>query len=301
MATGTVSPWKRFINYILPHKRIIRDLFLAALLMQLFGLVVPIFIQNIIDRVIVHQNNSLLNLMIIGVPMITVFSQVTDYLSAYLSNHMTRKIDFAMMSEFCKHVFSLPVEFFAKRKTGDINARFQENETIRQFLTESSIGTVLNVIMVFIYLIVLFRMQCRLTFVLLGFIFPLVVITLLVTRKYKDYARKSFYAGAEAESILLESINGAESIKAMAIERGARRKWEKKYAYSLDINYKSQMFSALIEGISSFLKATASIVILYLGARMVAESAIDYRAADGFHGACRQCDDAVAWFGKRLG
>lgn len=270
--SGDLNPWKRFLGYILPHKRIIRDLFLAALLMQLFGLVTPIFIQNIIDRVIVHQNHSLLNLMIIGVFMITIFNQVTDFLSAYLSNHMTRKIDFIMMSEFCRHVFSLPVDFFAKRKTGDINARFQENETIRQFLTESSIGTVLNAIMVFIYIIVLFKYSVSLTFVLLGCILPLIIITLASTKKYKDYARKSFYADAEAESILLESINGAESIKAMSVERGMRRKWEQKYALSLDINFKSEMFTSIIDGISSFIKAATSLVILYLGARMVLDN-----------------------------
>jgi len=270
--SGDLSPWKRFLSYIVPHKRILRDLFLAALLMQLFGLVTPVFIQNLIDRVIVHQNYSLLNLMIIGVLMITIFNQITDFLSAYLSNHMTRKIDFIMMSEFCRHVFSLPVDFFAKRKTGDINARFQENETIRQFLTESSIGTVLNAIMVFVYIIVLFKYSVSLTFVLLGCILPLVIITLASTKKYKDYARRSFYAEAEAESILLESINGAESIKAMSVERGIRRKWEQKYAISLDINYKSEMFTSAIDAVSSFIKAATSLVILYLGARMVLEN-----------------------------
>ena len=268
---GVVSPWKRFISYVLPQKKIIRDLFVAALLLQLFGLVAPVLIQNILDRVVVHQNYSLLNLMIAGVFIVTIFSQVTDYLSAYLSNFMTRKMDFSMMSEFCRHVFSLPVDFFARRKTGDINARFQENETIRQFMTESSIGTVLNAIMVFVYIIVLFKYSVSLTFVLLACVVPLIVLTLLVTPKYKEYARKSFYAEAEAESLLLESLSGAESIKAMSVERGMRKKWEQKYAKSLDINFKSEMFTSLVDGISSFIKSATSIIILYLGARMVLE------------------------------
>jgi ATP-binding cassette subfamily B protein len=98
------SPWLRFINYLIPHKKLLKDLFLAALILQLFGLAPPIIIQNILDRVIVHQNTALLNLMILGMVIITVFSQLTELLSAYLSNFMIRKMDFSMMSHFYKHV-----------------------------------------------------------------------------------------------------------------------------------------------------------------------------------------------------
>ena len=120
--------------------------------------------QNILDRVIVHQNTHLLNMMILGLAASMIFAQLTAFLSTYLSNFMARKLDFAMISNFYKHVLSLPVDFFAKRKTGDILARFQENETIRSFMTESSISTILNAIMVSLYLVVLFKYSVNLTF-----------------------------------------------------------------------------------------------------------------------------------------
>ncbi len=78
-----------------------------------------------------------------------------------------------MMSQFFKHTFSLPVSFFAKRKTGDIFARFQENETIRSFLTSSTISTVLNVLMIFIYFIVLFLYNVKMTLLLILFVTPI--------------------------------------------------------------------------------------------------------------------------------
>ncbi len=265
----TSSPWNRFVGYIKPQKKILRDLFIAALVIQLLGLSGPIVIQNILDRVIVHQNFGLLSMMIIGLAIITLFSQLTEFLSTYLSNFMTRKMDFDMMTHFCMHVLSLPVDFFTKRKTGDIMARFQENETIREFMTESSIGTVLNAIMVILYFIVLFKYSVLLTFILLGFTVPLILLTIAITPKYKDYARKTFYAETEAESFLLETLNGAETIKAMAVERIVRRKWEKKYAASLDINFKSEMFTSTVGVISELLKAATSITILYIGAQLV--------------------------------
>ncbi len=266
---ATETPWSRFFGYIKPMKTIMRDLLLAALIMQLLGLASPIILQNILDRVIVHQNVHLLNMMIMGLVSAMLFSQLTEYVSAYLSNFMARKMDFAMISHFYQHVLSLPVDFFSRRKTGDIVARFQENETVRSFMTESSIGTILNTIMVSIYMIVLFKYSASLTFVLLAFLIPIILLTLAATPKYKDYARKSFYAEAEAESLLMESLSGAESIKAMAVERNMRIKWEQKYTSSLDIKFRTEMFTSAINGLSELLKGAATIAILWFGAHMV--------------------------------
>lgn len=263
------NPWLRFFSYLVPMKKILRDLFLAALVLQLLGLAGPIIMQNILDRVIVHQNTHLLNMMIMGLAAAMIFSQITEFLSAYLSNFLSRKMDFSMISHFYKHVFSLPVDFFAKRKTGDIVARFQENETIRSFMTDSSIGTVLNSIMVSVYLIVLFKYSVSLTFLLLAFMIPIILLTLAATPKYKDYARKSFYAEAESESLLMESLAGAESVKAMAIERNIRLKWEQKYTKALDIKFRTEMFTTGIGTLSDLLKAAATITILWVGAHMV--------------------------------
>ena len=95
-----------------------------------------------------------------------------------------------MMSQFFKHTLSLPYSFFAKRKTGDIFARFQENQTIRAFLTESTVTTVLNLLMIFIYFTVMFLYNVKLTLLLIAFVIPILALTVLVTPKIKAYARE---------------------------------------------------------------------------------------------------------------
>jgi ATP-binding cassette subfamily B protein len=150
------SPWLRFISYLAPYKRILAHLFLATFVIQLLGVVPPLIIQNILDGVVVHQNVGLLHLLILGLVISNVFTQLMVTIRAYLANFMVRNMDFAMMSHFFKHTLSLPLSFFAKRKTGDIFARFQENQTIRAFLTESTVTTALNLLMVFIYFSIMF-------------------------------------------------------------------------------------------------------------------------------------------------
>ncbi|MBN7795007.1 peptidase domain-containing ABC transporter [Parahaliea mediterranea] len=263
------SPWVRFVGYLKPYKKILANLFLATFVIQLLGVVPPIIIQNILDRVIVHQNVPLLNLLIAGLVITSLFSQLTAVLRSFLSAFMVRNMDFMMMSHFFKHAMSLPMSFFAKRKTGDIFARFQENLTIRAFLTESTISTILNLLMVFIYLTILFLYSVKLTLLLLAFVVPILVLTVAVTPRLKQYAREAFTASTEAEAALMETLGGVETIKGMGIERAMRLKWERKYAHSLGVQYRAQKFRIFVGLASQILNAATTVVILWVGANLV--------------------------------
>lgn len=267
--TAVRSPWIRFVSYLKPHKKILGYLLLATAVIQLLGVAPPVIIQNILDRVVVHQNVELLNMLMIGFVVVSFFSQLTILLRTFLMNFMVRKMDFAMMSHFFKHTLSLPLSFFAKRRTGDIIARFQENQTIRDFLTESTISTILNVLMVFIYFSVLFIYNVKMTLLLIACVIPFAVLTLLVTPKIKKYARQTFEASTDAESILMETMSGAESVKAMGVERAMRLKWEKKYAKSLNIQYNAERFDAIVSFVGQLLNSGTTIIILWVGANMV--------------------------------
>ncbi len=267
--TASRSPWVRFVGYLKPYKNILAYLFLATFVIQVLGLVPPIIIQNILDGVIVHQNVNLLHLLIGGLVISNVFTQLMSTVRSFLANFMVRNMDFAMMSQFFKHTMSLPYGFFATRKTGDVFARFQENQTIRAFLTESTVTTVLNLLMVFIYFTIMFLYNVKLTLLLIGFVIPIVVLTVLVTPKIKNYARESFSAGTEAKSFLMEALGAVETVKGMGMERPLRLKWEKKYASALEVQHRAQSFHVLVTLASQVLNAATTIGILWVGASLV--------------------------------
>ena len=263
------SPWVRFARYLLPYKKILLHLFLATFVIQMLGIVPPMIIQNILDGVVVHQNVSLLHLLIMGLIVSNLFTQLTATIRAALANFMVRKLDFTMMSQFFRHTLSLPYSFFAKRKTGDIFARFQENQTIRAFLTESTITTVLNLLMIFIYFTVLFLYNVRLTLLLIAFVIPMLALTVLVTPRVKRFAREVFSVTTEARSYLMEALGGAETVKGMGIERPVRLKWETKYAKALEVQYRAQSFNIGVGLAGQLLNAATTISILWVGADLV--------------------------------
>ncbi|MGF6722015.1 subfamily B ATP-binding cassette protein HlyB/CyaB [Paraburkholderia sp. GAS41] len=263
------SPWIRFVGYLTPYRKILAHLFLATFVIQVLGVIPPLIIQNILDGVIVHQNVSLLELLIVGLIVANVFSQLMSTVRAYLANFMVRNMDFAMMSQFFRHTMSLPFSFFASRKTGDIFARFQENQTIRAFLTESTVTTALNLLMVFIYFTIMFVYNVKMTLVLIGFVIPIIAVTAFATPKIKRYAREVFAASTDSKAFLMEALAGVETIKGMGMERPVRLRWEKKYAKALEVQYRAQAFNILVGLGSQLLNAATTIAILWVGANLV--------------------------------
>jgi subfamily B ATP-binding cassette protein HlyB/CyaB len=263
------SPWVRFARYLIPHRKVLLHLILATFVIQVLGIVPPMIIQNILDGVIVHQNVSLLHLLIAGLIISSLFTQVMATIRAALANYMVRKLDFTMMSQFFRHTLSLPYAFFAKRKTGDIFARFQENQTIRAFLTESTVTTVLNLLMIFIYFSVMFLYNVKLTLLLMGFVIPILALTVLVTPKIKSFAREVFSSSTDAKAYLMEALGGAETVKGMGIERPVRLKWEKKYAKALEVQFRAQSFNIWVGLAGQMLNSATSIAILWAGANLV--------------------------------
>jgi ATP-binding cassette subfamily B protein len=263
------SPWVRFVGYLTPYKRILVHLFLATFVIQLLGIVPPVIIQNVLDGVIVHHNVGLLHLLILGLIISSTFTLLMSTIRAFLANFMVRSMDFAMMSQFFRHTLSLPLAFFAKRKTGDVFARFQENQTIRAFLTESTVTTVLNLMMIFVYFTIMFLYSVKMTLLLIGFVVPIVALTVVVTPRAKRNAREVFAASTDAKAFLMEALGGAETIKGMGIERPVRLKWEKKYARALDVQYRAQSFTILVGLGGQLLSAATTIVILWVGANLV--------------------------------
>ncbi len=263
------SPWVRFAGYLKPYRRILAHLFLATFVIQVLGIVPPVIIQNVLDGVIVHQNVNLLHLLVVGLVVSSLFTQIITAIRAFLANFMMRNMDFAMMSQFLRHTLSLPLGFFASRKTGDIFARFQENQTIRAFLTESTVTTMLNLMMVFVYFTIMFLYNVKLTLLLLAFVVPIVALTVAATPRIKHYARESFAAATDAKSFLMEALGGAETVKGMGIERAVRLRWEKKYAKALEVQYRGQQFNIAVGLGSQLLNAATTIAILWVGTNLV--------------------------------
>jgi len=268
-AKEDVSSFKNFIQFVVPYKMILFEIFAASMLLNLFGLASPIFTQNIVDKVLTHNNVSMLNIMLIGMLIVLVFRILTTMVRQYLIIHTGMKIDLRMLVQFYKHMLALPLNYFKVRKIGDFIARFGENQKIRNFLTETALTIVLDAILIIVYLCLMFYYNAKLTILSLIFIPICLALTFIFTPILKKMNVDSFAAQADSESHLIESVNAIDTIKAMNTEYQTRWKWEDKFIKSLNIDFKLINTAMYFNSIGDFVTTLSSTFILWYGATIV--------------------------------
>ena len=268
------SSIKNFVQFVRPYKAILSEIFVASLLLNIFGLATPIFTQNIVDKILIHQNISLLNIMLLGMLIILIFRILTLIVRQYLIIHTSMKIDLRMLVVFYKHMLSLPLGYFKVRKIGDFITRFGENLKIRNFLTNTALTIVLDALMIVVYLSLMLYYNVQLTVIVFVIIPIFVLITLSFTPILKKFNIESFNARAEAESHLIESINAIDTVKAMNLEYQTRWQWENKFVKNLNIDFKLANTAMYFSSIGDFVATAGSTIILWYGAHKVIQNAM---------------------------
>ena len=263
------SSFKRFFPLMKPYTGILIEVLLASLVLSLFGLASPIFMQTIVDQVLVHHDADLLNLMLVGMIVVALFQMGTSTLRVYLVGYVSARLSIAMLSRFYRHLLALSMRFFALRRTGDLTTRFRENATIQRLLTGTTVSAVLDFVMLFVYLGLMFYYNAELTLVMLIFVPLSVGLTLIYTPILKSFSQRAFLARAEQSSVLIDSLHGIDVVKAEAVERATRWHWEGKFTKEIQIGFQRLKMQMLFGGIGRVINLLSSTVILWYGASLV--------------------------------
>ncbi|MGE5418322.1 MAG: peptidase domain-containing ABC transporter [Acidobacteriota bacterium] len=259
----------RFIPYLKPYRGILAEVFLASLVIQMFGLATPLFTQAIIDRVLVFKSVDVLNMLLIGMLIVTFFSLITNAIRQYLIANTARSMDISMVLDFYRHVLDLPLKFFTQRRVGDIISRVNENQKIREMLTTTSLSAVLDGMTLVVYLALMFVYSVKLAALATVFI-PFFALTVLVfTPVMKQNSRQAFQAEVEVQSHTVEAISAMSTVKALSVEKIVRWRLEDKLKNATKLQVNASMISLGANSVASLLQSLSSVLVLWLGARLV--------------------------------
>ncbi len=215
-----------FLAAINKYRHLLGEVLVASFFMQLFGLVSPLLFQVVIDKVLVHRSLSTLEVLIVALVAISLFESILSALRTYLFAHTTNRIDVELGARLFRHLLALPLAYFQARRVGDSVARVRELENIRNFLTSSALTLVIDLFFTFVFLAVMFLYSPLLTWIVIGG-FPFYIgISAGATPSFRRRLDEKFRRGAENQALLVESITGVETLKAMAVEPQIQRKWE---------------------------------------------------------------------------
>ncbi len=188
-----------FIPEIWRQRSLFRDVVIAALTLHLLALVLPIFFQLVIDRVLTHQSYSTLYVLAIGVSIAILFEAIFGFLRQYLLLYATNKIDLRLAARVFSHLVSLPVAFFERNLAGVLLQHMQQSRRIREFLTGRLFLTLLDASVLVVFLPVLFLYSAKLTLVLLAFCAAIACVIALLIAPFRARLNELYRAEAERQ------------------------------------------------------------------------------------------------------
>ncbi len=266
------TPFWQFFELVKPHGFVLLEVFIASLLIQIFGLITPLFTQLLLDRVVVQGSNLTLTAVGLGMLIFGLFRVAMTGLRQYLLDHTANKVNLALIVGFIRHTFRLPLSFFESRYVGDIMSRVQENQKIQRFLTGEALSILLDLLTVFVYVGLMFWYSWKMALLALVIVPPFVLLALIATPFLRHISREIFNAFAVENSYLIESLTGVRTVKSMAVEQTVRWRWEEHLLQSVKKMFSGQIISNRLQIFSSTLETVVTTGLLWFGAWLVIQN-----------------------------
>ncbi|HEY3432102.1 MAG TPA: peptidase domain-containing ABC transporter [Rhodocyclaceae bacterium] len=271
-----------FIPEILKQKKAFRDVAIAAMCMNFLALASPMFFQLVIDKVLVHQSASTLWVLGVGVIVAIVFDSVFSYVRQLLLLAATNKIDMQLTRRTFSHLLSLPIDYFETTTAGVITSHMRQLEGIRGFLTGRMLFSVLDATALLIFIPLLFTYSVKLAMIVLAFTMMIGGIIAALLPAYKKRLDKLYAAEGKRQALLVETIHGMRTVKALAIEPMQRRLWDQLSAESISTHFSVAQFGLTGGTVTDFLGKLLPIVIIIVGTQSVFDNTMTAGVLIGF-------------------
>lgn len=264
----------RFWNLIKPHKNILLQALLGAIIYTILGLSTSVFVQKLVDFVLVDGNHNLLNLMGVAMIFVLIIQIFIGTAKTIFTLKTGQMIDAQLILGYYKHLLKLPQQFFDTMRVGEIISRINDAVKIRTFLNDVSVNFLVNVFIVFFSFVMMFSYYWKLAFIMLTVI-PLYSLIYYVTDKLNKKAQRQLMEeSADLESQLVESLTAVGTIKRFGLEDHTNEKTEVRFVKLLQTGFRSNLNYVFSGTSSEFISRLLTIVLLWVGAGYVMESKI---------------------------
>ena len=260
---------KWFLPEMFRQRTAFIDVAVAALFIHLIALVVPLYFQIVIDKVLVNYAVQTLHVLTVGIVVALIFDALLNYLRSYLLLHATSKIDIRVATRTFGHLLRLPIDFFEHSTAGVLTKHMQQTSQIREFLTGSLFRTLLDSTALFIFLPLLFFYSVPLTCVVLGFSLALAINIGVLLGPYRRRLEALYHAEGERQSMLVETIHGIQTVKALSMEPVQRKNWDQSSAQAVAMHFRVGKISIAASTISKLLERLLTVVVVFYGASLV--------------------------------
>ncbi len=272
-----------FVPELLRERRLFADVALAAVVLYGLGFVLPIFFQLVIDKVLVHESFTTLYVLAVGVGVALLFDATFTFLRRYLLLYATNKVDIRVAVKTFGHLVGLPISFFEHITAGVLVKHMQQASRVREFLTGRLFLASLDAVSLMVIVPVLALYSIKLTLVVLAFTGLIVIVISVLVGPFRRRLLDLYRAEAERQALLVETVHGMRTVKALAMEPLQSRSWNDRSAEAVSTRFGVEKISAAAQSLTGLLEKLISVAIIGLGAMDVFSGAMTVGALVAFN------------------
>lgn len=267
-----------FVPEVLRQRRAFADVALCVLMLHLLGLALPVFFQIVIDKVVTHQATGTLVTLSVGVGGAILFEALLTWLRSLILTHSTAKIDIRTTTTVFHHLLSLPVSYFERIPAGVLVNHVQQDRNIRDFLTGRLFGGLLDATALLIFIPVLFVYSVPLGALVVGFALLTATMVGLLVPLFRRRLEALYRAEADRQALLVETIHGIGTIKALALEPTQRRLWDSRSADTVERHIGVGLLAGGTRAVSGLLDKLSTVLLIALGVGFVFDGSLSVGA-----------------------
>ncbi|HEX4421392.1 MAG TPA: peptidase domain-containing ABC transporter [Kofleriaceae bacterium] len=263
-----------YLGQLAGQRHVLRRIVVTSILLRVFALALPVVTALIVDRVVPHDDHSLLVAIAIGLGGLLVFLMVTTLVRSHLLLQLRTNLDVRLTLDFVDYLSRLPYNFFQRRSAGDLMMRVNSNATMRELLTSSSLSALLDGTLVVGYAVLVLVIAPVIGAIVLGLGVLQIAVLYIARREYRGLMSRSLDAQARSQSYLIEMLHGIATLKAAAAEARAVERWSNLYVDELNVALDRGRLTARVDAIGSVLTTGSPLLVLMIGALQVMTGAI---------------------------
>ncbi|HFK0959788.1 peptide cleavage/export ABC transporter [Streptococcus pyogenes] len=258
-----------FLPLIFKQRSLIFYIILASLLVTLINIVGSYYLQGILDDYIPNQLKSTLGIISIGLIITYILQQMMSFSRDYLLTVLSQRLSIDVILSYIRHIFELPMSFFATRRTGEIISRFTDANAIIDALASTILSLFLDVSILTIVGTVLLVQNTNLFLLSLVSVPLYIVIIFIFMHPFEKMNNDVMQSNSMVSSAIIEDINGIETIKSLTSEENRYQKIDSEFVDYLDKSFKLSKYSILQSSLKQGAQLILNVIVLWFGAKLV--------------------------------
>jgi ATP-binding cassette subfamily C protein LapB len=270
---GQTAPGGWFWPLVEQNRGIFAMALLGAIFINLFGLASPLFIMNVYDRVIPNSAIETGWALGIGALVVFVFDFIMRTLRAYLIDLSGRRIDVIATRRIYDQVLNMRLSHRPK-SSGAFANMLRDFDSVRDFFTSATITALVDLPFTLFFLFIIYKLGGVIALLLIGLLALVVTVGLLLQIPLKALVRKATRSAEAKHGMLVETIHGLETIKAIGADGSFRARYGALVGESAAYGQSSRMVSGLGVNIATFIQQISSVIIVLTGMYLVADGTL---------------------------